>query len=127
MAGRRNHIEEDEQVKFFDWLRYAYPNLRAVSFAIPNGGKRNPREGARLKRQGVTAGAPDIGVFFTIPPYHGLFIEMKAPKVEGKSKPSVTPAQKQMLTKLNAQGYKAEVCFGFAEAQKVVEEYMDMM
>ncbi len=127
MAGRRNHIEEDEQTKFFDWLKYTYPSIRAVSFAIPNGGKRNPMEGARLKRQGVTAGTPDLFIAWPVSCYHGLFIEMKAPKVEGKSKPSVTPAQKQMLTKLKTQRYKAEVCFGFVEARKAVEEYLDLM
>ena len=55
--------------------------------AIPNGGKRNPREAGRLKAQGVKAGVSDLLLPFSSQGAHGLWIEMKA----GRNK--LTPNQ----------------------------------
>lgn len=41
------------------YLRAALPS-RALAFAVPNGGKRDEREAARLKWQGVLPGVPDL-------------------------------------------------------------------
>lgn len=67
------HIEDNEQILLFDWAcaqSGKYPELELLHH-IPNGGKRNAREGARFKRMGVKAGVPDIA--FPIPRggYHG--------------------------------------------------------
>lgn len=45
-----------------DYLRMQYPNL--LAFAVPNGEKRTPATGARLKRMGVRAGVADLLVFW---------------------------------------------------------------
>jgi len=56
-----------------------YPELK-TAFAIPNGGKRDLREAANMKAQGVKAGVYDV--FIPVPrgPWHGLFVEMKRAK-----------------------------------------------
>jgi hypothetical protein len=52
------HIEDDIQSEYFRWCAL----LKIFAFAIPNGGKRNAREGARLKKQGTLAG-PQMFLF----------------------------------------------------------------
>lgn len=50
--------------------------LRPIVFAVPNGGKRDAREAANLKAQGVLAGIPDLGIM--LPKARMIWIEMKA-------------------------------------------------
>lgn len=42
------------------WFRLQYPTLSPLLFAVPNGGTRNEKEAAELKRQGVVAGVADL-------------------------------------------------------------------
>lgn len=120
----RNHIEDDEQTRFFNWLKLRHPFYWARTHATPNGGRRDAREGARLKLQGVKPGIPDICVAYPRAPFHGLWIELKRPKVFGKPNPVMTAAQKLKLEQLNDDGYLAVVCFGFDEAVEVFENYI---
>jgi len=76
---KRNYPEDDLQRAVIKYIRLQYPHL--LCFAVPNGGKRNPREAARLKSQGVLAGVSDILLFW--PGGMGA-IELKA----GNRKPS---------------------------------------
>ena len=87
-------------------------------FHIPNGGSRNKREAKNLKRQGVKAGVPDLCIPVAKGGFHGLYIEMKA---EG-GKP--TEKQLEWIELLNANGYRAVICFGFDEAKETIDRYM---
>jgi hypothetical protein len=58
------------------YLRLALPT-RAIVFAVPNGGRRDKREAARLKWQGVLPGVPDL---LTILDGRVYGVELKAPK-----------------------------------------------
>ena len=112
--------EHREQAALFEWARYAggrYPEL-ALLFAVPNGGRRDAVTGARLKAEGVKAGVPDIILPVARGGYHGLFIELKA----GKN--TATAEQRGWLAALAAQGYRAAVCRGAAEAMALLEEYL---
>lgn len=76
------HIEDNEQMILIRWAQFEsgrHPEL-SLLFHVPNGGKRSKVEAARFKAMGVQAGVPDL--FLPVPrgAYHGLFIEMKAPK-----------------------------------------------
>lgn len=56
-----NHFaikESAVQRQLLDWLHAACPN--AIVFAVPNGEHRNKITAAKLKGQGVKAGAPDL-------------------------------------------------------------------
>ena len=84
MAGFKDWVpsESDEQIALFDWARVMtsqIPELRLL-FHIPNGGYRNKITAARMAREGVKAGVPDL--FLPVSRYgkHGLFIEMKRKK-----------------------------------------------
>lgn len=85
----------------------------------PNGGKRNALEAKKFKQMGTKAGFPDLFLCIARGGYHGLFIELKTNK--GK----VSPLQQQWLDRLNGQGYKAVVCYGFDEARQVIGGYMN--
>ena len=113
--------ESEEQARLFQWAIYEcgkYPELKLL-YHIPNGGSRNKREAANLKRQGVKAGVPDLCLPVARGRYHGLYIEMKA----GRNKASDN--QKQWLSDLNEQGYCAVLCYGWNAASEVITNYLE--
>lgn len=71
------HEEDDIQEAFFDTARIIFPKLGKLLIAIPNGGKRDIREAARLKKQGVTPGASDILCLVPNDKYNYLCLETK--------------------------------------------------
>lgn len=112
----RGHQEDDLQVTCVTWFRLQYP--KAMIFAIPNGGRRSPREAQRLKNQGVLAGVPDLFVPVPSRGYHGLFIELKV----GANKP--TRAQAMVIGSLMANEYAAQIARTIDEFQQVVKWYL---
>ena len=115
-----SHHEDAEQAAVFDWARHI-PALRYLH-AIPNGGNRDPREAARLKRQGVKPGISDI--FLPVPKgkYHGLYIEMKRAKKNGRAYPSQD--QKDFMAYAREQGYAVALCYGADDAINVIRSYL---
>lgn len=71
------HEEDDIQEAFFRAARMTFPKLDRLLFAVPNGGKRNSREAARMKRQGVTPGVSDIICLVPNNKYSFLCMETK--------------------------------------------------
>lgn len=121
LAYKAQH-EATEQTTLFDWARaarYEFPALDLL-YHIPNGGKRNASEAAHLKRQGVKAGVPDLCLPVARGKYHGLYIELKY----GRNKPSSN--QTYWICALRAQGYAAEVCYGWQQAADVIEKYLKL-
>lgn len=107
--------EADEQRAVVEWC-----DLRKVPvFHIPNGGFRNGREAANLKRQGVRAGVPDLCVPVARGGYHSLYIEMKA----GRGR--VSDRQREWLRLLRDQGMCAYVCYGASNAIALIDEYLN--
>lgn len=111
-----NH-ESKLQTACVSWFRLQMSQYASLLFAIPNGGKRSKMTAITLKREGVTAGIPDL--FLAVPrtPFSGLFIEMKF----GKNKPS--PEQVAMIERLKSQGYACELCYSFDEFRAIIAEY----
>ena len=112
--------EAIEQTKLFNWItfaRVAMPELDML-YHIPNGGYRNKREAANLKRQGVRAGVPDLCLPVARGNYHGLYIELKY----GTN--TATENQREWLNRLQAQGYAVAVCYGWEQAKHVLEKYL---
>ena len=110
-------VEFGIQKAFFQWLSY-YPAIRRVTFAIPNGGKRTPAEGAHQRALGLTAGIPDI--FMAIPSdgFNGMFIELKRPSG------ILTENQAQTIEWLGSEGYKCVICYSVTEAIDQVKDYL---
>src|SRR5579863_3136530 len=106
--------ESQEQKALFDWAQY-HPICRDFLIHIPNGGYRNPREAANLKKQGVKRGVSDIFLAYPIwdsqgMHYAGLWIELK--RKGGK----LTVEQDAWLSMMSDQGYWAVVCYGAEDA-----------
>ena len=115
--------EHETQTAIFDWAAWnanQVPELEML-VAVPNG---QYRPGQRLEA-GVKRGYPDIAL--DVPRsrpeggvYHGLRLELKV----GKNKP--TPEQEWWLERLNAQGYRAVVAYGFDAAVEAIEAYLSL-
>lgn len=114
--------EANEQEALFRWAAFArgrFPEIDLL-YHIPNGGSRNQKEAANLKRQGVKAGVPDLCLPVARGKYHGLYIEMKY----GKNKTS--EKQNEWLDALQRQNYAVAVCYGWEEAQILLTKYLEM-
>ena len=115
--------EESEQINLIQWCKYnehIYPGLELIHH-IPNGGKRNKLEAARLKQAGVKSGVPDLHLPVPKGEYCGLYIEMKW----NGNKP--TPKQKMWIKKLREQRHCVVVCDGFEEAKDTIIKYMSIV
>lgn len=127
-----NQIEHQEQVAFFDYVRYKAntDDRYKMIYAIPNGSARNIITATNLKREGVKAGVPDISVDVACGDYHGLKIEMKVRKIiQLKTKSTVrlsklTDKQQEFKELLERQGYKVVVCYSSQEAIDELERYL---
>lgn len=73
--------EHEMQSALFAWIRLQrtqYPGLQ-MAFAVPNGGLRHPATAARMKREGVEPGVPDVILLHPSADgrYHGGCWELK--------------------------------------------------
>lgn len=123
MPVRNNYPPEHaEQVVLLHWWE-AQARAKGIDpehlFAIPNGGNRNAKTGARLKAEGVRAGVPDLMLAIPNGAYGGLFIEMKRQQ-GGK----LGKKQKNMLAILSRAGYAVRVCYGFEDAKNTICLYL---
>lgn len=99
------------------WYRLAHRN-GPLLFHIPNGGKRNAREAAYFKAEGVVSGVPDLFLAAGRHGFNGMFIEMKV----GRNGESAN--QKEVRGMLENSGYYCTVCRSLDEFMNTVEHYL---
>lgn len=120
-ASRRAVVPEHvEAVNFMRAVRLAEghtPELRLL-FAVPNGGFRSKRTAGRMWAEGQRAGVPDYLFPVARGGFRGLAIELKS--MTG----TASREQKEWIEALRAQGWRAEVCRGWACAWDVVRDYL---
>lgn len=109
--------EEADQMRFIVWL--TEQGIR--HHASPNAARRSMREGAKLKRMGMSPGFPDVEIPYARGKWHGLYIELKR-----ESGGIVSTAQREWLNHLKAEGYAAMVAKGYAEAVDITERYFEL-
>lgn len=112
--------EVQEQKSLIEWAKWQekkYPELKMLMH-VPNEGKRSKRYGAELKRMGLKAGFPDLGLFVPRNNKHALFLEMKV----GRNK--CTDNQKKWIRNLLEQGYEVKVCYSCEEAIQIIKRYL---
>lgn len=118
---KRSEATELEQVVSWCFHReWKYPDLKWIHHC-PNGGKRQTREAARLKAQGVKPGVSDLHLPIPKGAYVGLYIEMKY------NTGTIEPEQKEWIKAMKAAGHFACVCYGYDYAVKVIEEYVSLL
>lgn len=99
------------------WYRLAHRN-GPLLFHIPNGGKRNAREAAYFKAEGVVSGVPDLFLAAGRHGFNGMFIEMKV----GRNGESAN--QKEVRKMLEESGYYCTICRSLDEFMHTVEHYL---
>lgn len=107
------HIEEDIQIACVNWFRYTFKNYLILS--VPNGGSRNAREAANMKRSGTLAGASDLII---VAERAVLFIEMKTEK---NKQTALQVSFQQAVERL---GHTYAVCHSLQEFQLTVERFL---
>lgn len=118
----RAPLEETEQILVMKWASVAaeaFPILDLL-IHVPNGGKRNPGEAARLKAAGVKAGVPDLLLLASMAGYAGLAIELK--RADRSNHP--TTEQLAWLARLHGEGWAVAVCYGAPEAIDILYAYV---
>lgn len=115
-------MEHHTQIAFIeaiDRMACVQKELKA-NFHPPNGSKRNPQEGARLKRMGMRKGPPDWFLFVRRNGYTGLVIEFKRQGSNGK----LDADQIEWRDMLIAQGWKHAVHTDASKALDEVRNYL---
>ncbi len=121
--------EHDEQCALIEWSILAtsqHPDL-AMLFAIPNAGgfsggfKANVARVAKLRREGVKGGVPDLMLATPRGRFHGLFLEMK--RADGVPS-DVSSEQDAWHMALLLEGYAVVAAFGFEQARKAILDYL---
>lgn len=131
---KRTDHEHEAQAAVFTWAAMnenRYPALRNL-FAIPNGGHRDVRTAAKMQREGLNPGVPDMMLACcrladTVGDIGrcGLFIELKRPALPGRSRAGVlSPLQKEWIARLEDAGYKCAVCLGSEDAINTIKRYL---
>ncbi|GHB30656.1 VRR-NUC domain-containing protein [Salinicola rhizosphaerae] len=124
-APRIDH-EGVEQMALIRWLygeqQRGEPvgSLYAVTYHVPNGGQRNKKTAADLKRQGVKSGVSDLVVMEGRGGWLGLYVEFKATPPKHAA---TAASQREWLEKADRRGYCAVLARGLEEAKAVLREY----
>ena len=68
------------------WFRLQYPKLALLMFAVPNGGRRDAKSGARMKYEGVVKGVADLILLIPKKGYASQLIQtiIEQSKAEGR-------------------------------------------
>lgn len=123
------HLEHQHQVALIQWAcRTRLPAAADITpgstiadylLSIPNGGKRSsPREGARLKAEGVKAGVSDLLLPLRRHKAAGLWLEMKAP---GNTP---TKLQSEWIDRMELAGYCATWRDSWTSAAALIAWYV---
>jgi hypothetical protein len=113
--------EHQTQSAFFDWVAHQrFPGVDLMH-AIPNGGERHPAVAAKLKKEGVKPGVPDVSWPVARGGFIGLAIEFK----HGDGNP--TKEQRARITRMQIEGWLVAVCWDWHAAARLVTGYAGMM
>ena len=112
------HPESDLQKACISWFRCQHNKLSKICIAIPNGGFRNAKEAARMKAEGVVAGASDIILLVGRGGYNALCIELKAEK--GKQ----TELQREWQIEAERNGNKYVIVRDLDSFIQTINEYL---
>jgi hypothetical protein len=133
-VGHKNYgpTEHQMQVAYFDWVRTMRNNDKRYEyiFAVPNGawlgkgvgassatGPNRFANAAKLKREGLEPGVPDIIIAYPVPPFCGCALELKR-------KPNdISKRQADWLRRLAKVGWCTEVCWSTEELIEITEFY----
>jgi hypothetical protein len=111
------HYEDQLQIAVANYLAVVLPQS-VFWFHPPNGGSRNAREGAKLKKMGTKAGVPDLVFVYAGAAY---FIELKAPAHGTSRAGTLSREQKEIHPQIIAAGSPVVVCRSVAEVSDQID------
>lgn len=128
MAGRTKRAatvglpglsEHAMQVAVVDWARLQACVLWPLEllYAVPNGGKRPPKIGRKMKDEGQRKGVLDLVLPVPAAGWIGLYVEMKT------ATGVVSADQKWWADRLRAVGYRVVVCRSIEDGCAVLREH----
>lgn len=120
----RSYSESKIQHTCVCWFRRTFPHVADLLFAVPNGGKRDPRTGAMMKYEGAVSGVADLILLFPHGGKASLCVEMKVPKRKGSSAGNQSENQRAWQSLVETYGSKYCVCHGIFEFVTVVCTYL---
>jgi hypothetical protein len=120
--------EHSEQAMVIEWaMRHEglYPELRWLHSSLNGIFIPGPKQVVyrimnHMKAEGMKRGVPDLFLPVARRGYHGLYIEMK--RDDGGV---LSDEQKEFLAFAEAQGYRDQVCYGYDDAVKELEWYLE--
>ena len=118
-GGKAAQTEYDLQAACVRLFRVIYPKYANLLFSIPNGAKRTKWERGQALGEGMLPGVPDLFLAIARKGKHGLWIEMK-----NGSAGKLSDEQKEMIARLEEQGYACVVCRNMDEFMKAIKEYL---
>lgn len=113
--------EHQIQAAFVDWCALQRIPELDLSFAVPNGGARQPATAGKLKAEGVKPGEPDWRWPVARGGFVGLAIEFKA----GDGVPS--KAQRERIDRNQRAGWCVVLCWDWQAAARTVQGYAGML
>ena len=111
------HIEARRLMDVVRAHEASHPEL-AMLYAVPNGGDRHKLVAAKMKAEGQRPGVPDYALPVARAGFHGLYIELKS--LDG----SPSREQRDWISRLRAEGYRAEVARGHDAAWAILRGYL---
>jgi hypothetical protein len=126
-SGALTEYEEQKAlIKWADGAEGRALGIQGLLVAIPNSGHGNSLgRAAMLKATGLRTGFPDMILPIASGPYLALAIELKqARDDQGRQRASADPDQVKWIERLRAQRWRAEVCHGAVEAQRLIAFHM---
>lgn len=100
------------------YLRSVLPHGWIVMH-VPNGGSRNPIEGARMKALGVVAGWPDISIYGGGHNHGGSAFFMEVKSAKGR----LSNCQHRIIDQLKDMGFPVAVVRSIEDARELVAEW----
>ncbi|PLR29100.1 hypothetical protein CYR55_23050, partial [Chimaeribacter californicus] len=113
----KGKYEHYDQVRFFDYMHRNHRDIYELLHATPNGGQRATKTANALNAEGLKRGYPDVTLDAARGAYHGLRFELKYGNNTASSD------QLEWQERLRAQGYVAEVVWGWEAAVALVLGY----
>ncbi len=120
-ATKRRPKDEEHRLQCacVKWFRTQYKQLSHALFAVPNGGRRDPITGARLKAEGALAGVSDLILLKRNSRYCALLVEMKTDK--GRLS-RLQKAWSEAIT--SGDEFKYVTCRSLQEFMAAINEYL---
>ncbi len=123
-ANRKKSVSPSESqiqgwvIKWWATAHAGFGLKEKMLFAVPNGGLRDPRIGAQMKREGLRVGVCDLFLTVKRGGFAGLYVEMKRP--DGV----LSDAQIEFIADVLAEGYAQKTCYNYDEAVDAITKYL---